>query len=310
MLQQSSISQTAHRYNLSLAPTAEALNVEPLENKHQAEALSFLSKRPLHTVIMAGMIRDNGLDSPLNRGAFYACTDSRSGQLEGIALIGHATLFETRTERALEALSRVASKETNTRFLLGEQKQIKKFWKSYSEIGRDARLVSSEQLLELRSNVESCQPVEKLRRAAANELDLIVPVQAQMYLDQSGINPLDTDPQGFRRRCARRIEQGRTWVWVENNKLIFKAEVQCDTPQCVYLEGIWVNPDERGKGYGMRCLSQMVQSISAPNRSICLLAKEQNSEASNLYQRLGFNVKAVYDTLFLQPEEAKKPIAA
>lgn len=310
MLQQSSMAQTANRFELPLAPMAESLQVEPLENKDQAEVLSFLSKRPLHTVIMAGMIRDNGLVSPLNRGTFYGCRNPRSKRLEGVALIGHATLFETRTERALEAFARIARNEMRTHFLLGEQKRINKFWKRYSEEGREARFLCSELLYELRSNVETVMPVENLRRATVDELDLIVPAQAQMAFQETGVNPLETDPQGFRQRCARRIAQGRTWVWIENNTLIFKAEVQCETPECVYLEGIWVNPAERGKGYGLRCLSQLCRSIILPNRSICLLAKEENKEAVSLYQRAGFNVKAVYDTFFLQPQAGKKAASA
>jgi len=60
-----------------------------------------LAERPLHTVCIAGFIRDNGLESPLNRGRFYACRNSE-GLLEGVALIGHATLIEARTTRAMK----------------------------------------------------------------------------------------------------------------------------------------------------------------------------------------------------------------
>ena len=66
----------------------------------EAEVLAFLADRPLHTVSLTGLIEDNGLVSPLNRGAFYGCRN-RQGQLEGVALIGHATLMETTTYRAL-----------------------------------------------------------------------------------------------------------------------------------------------------------------------------------------------------------------
>ncbi len=40
----------------------------PLRETEKSEALSFLAQRPLHTVYMASLIRDNGVESPLNRG--------------------------------------------------------------------------------------------------------------------------------------------------------------------------------------------------------------------------------------------------
>ena len=69
---------------------------ETLTNEHQPEILAFLAARPLHTVIMAGHIRDNGVVSAFNRGTFHAYRGLQ-GSLEGVALIGHATLMETRS---------------------------------------------------------------------------------------------------------------------------------------------------------------------------------------------------------------------
>src|SRR5205823_10579130 len=43
--------------------------------------------------------------------------------------------------------------------------------------------------------------------------------------EEGGANPLQTDPTGFRTRTIQRIEKERVWVWVEDNRLIFKADV-------------------------------------------------------------------------------------
>lgn len=49
----------------------------PLGEEHRAEALAFLAERPLHTAILAGFIRDNGVVNTLNRGTFYGCRDDQ-----------------------------------------------------------------------------------------------------------------------------------------------------------------------------------------------------------------------------------------
>src|SRR5262245_63346417 len=74
----------------------------------EAEILEFLSKRAIHTVYMATLIRDNGLVSPHNRGAFYACRDQAKNLL-GVALIGHATIVEARTDSAVAAFTQLAA---------------------------------------------------------------------------------------------------------------------------------------------------------------------------------------------------------
>jgi len=120
-----------------------------------------------------------------------------------------------------------------------------------------------------------------------------------LALAESGINPLESDPVGFRRRCARRIEQGRTWVWIEQGKLIFKADVVAETPDIIYLEGISVSEQHRFKGYGLRCLTQLARNLLLNTKSICLLVNEENLSAQALYKKAGFKLQGLYDTIFV-----------
>ncbi|HEY0003776.1 MAG TPA: GNAT family N-acetyltransferase [Pyrinomonadaceae bacterium] len=279
--------------------TPGSLSAERLTDEHREEVLAFLAERSIHTVCLAGLIHDNGLESDLNRGRFYACRNEQ-GLLEGVALIGHAVLIETRTMRALEAFAALAQDCAQAHMILGEQQRVEEFWTSYAEGGQEMRLACRELLYELQCPVPVHESAVGLRLATLDDLDLIVPVHAEMALAESGVNPLETDPEGFRQRCARRIERGRTWVLIESGRLIFKAEIQSDIPEVIYLEGIYVNPSERGKGYGLRCLSQLSRHLLARANSVCLLVNEQNTEAQALYRKAGYKLRGLYDTIFLQ----------
>jgi predicted GNAT family acetyltransferase len=184
--------------------------------------------------------------------------------------------------------------------IMGEQEVIAEFWGSYSEAGQEMRLACREMLFELRCPVAVGAPVEGLRRATLDDLELVLPVQAELARAESGVSPLETDAEGFRRRTARRIEQGRTWVVIKGGRLTFKAEVQSETPQVIYLEGIYVAPSERGRGLGAACLSQLSRALLTRAQSVCLLANERNREAHALYRRVGFRFRSVYDTIFLR----------
>src|ERR1043165_9262142 len=143
MLQTSTIPEVRE-----LAAVEEALSIERLANTDEAEVLQFLAQRPIHTVAMTSMIRDNGIVSALNRGTFYGCRDL-NGQLEGVALVGHATLMETVSDRALAALAQIARECPNTHLIMGEKDRVADFWSHYSETGRRQRLACREWLFEL-----------------------------------------------------------------------------------------------------------------------------------------------------------------
>jgi ribosomal protein S18 acetylase RimI-like enzyme len=294
--------QTSTVTNLREAQLASTVHVERLVNSDESEVLQFLSQRPIHTVTMMSLIHDNGIVSPFNRGTFYGCRDL-NGQLEGVALVGHATLMETVSDRALAALAQVARECPNTHLIMGEKERVADFWSHYAEAGRRQRLACREWLFELGWPVEARKPVAGLRPAKADEIELIMPVQAELALAESGVNPLEVDPQGFRQRCLRRIEQGRTWVVVENDLLVFKADVVSKTSDVIYLEGIWLREDQRGKNVGTRLMSELMRRLLEDTKSICLLVNEANEWAQGFYRKCGFHFRATYETIFLPRKE-------
>lgn len=272
--------------------------VSALTNDCQTEVLQFLSRRPIHNVGMIGFISDNGLVSKLNRGTFYACRN-RAGQLEGVALIGHATLMETQTDRALEAFADLARTRGGKHLIMGEQQQIETFWTYYCEDGQSMRRVCREHLFQLTWPVQVHEEVPELRLATLGDIELLMPIHARMALEESGIDPLENDPEGFRERCARRIEHKRTWILIDHDRVIFKADVVADTSDAVYLEGIWVAPEKRNSGHGVRCLSHLSRKLLQQTRSICLLVNDSNRPAQAMYERVGFKAIGLFDTLFV-----------
>lgn len=297
-------------------PTAEvSVSTELLTNKARNETLAFLAERAVHTVILAGFIRDNGLESPLNRGTMYGCRNSE-GRLEGVALIGHTTLIEARTERALQEFAqtaRVCKKSqpgTGLHVIMGEQESIEKFWRYFADDEVKIRRASRELLLELRKPGKTTGNLPGLRLATLDDLELIAPVHAEMACGESGVNPLDVDPDGFLQRCARRIERGRVWLLLEGRQLVFKADIQADTPNVIYLEGVYVAPERRGNGIGRRCMSHLTQELLKRTESICVLVNEDNPKAQDLYSSSNFKMSSYYYTIFPQSENEQFAAAA
>jgi hypothetical protein len=286
-------------------PAADETGAFLLEGGREREVLNFLSARPVHTVYMAGFIRDNGLESPRNRGAFYGCRD-RAGRLEGVALVGHVTQVEARTGGALRALARAAQGCSSAHVIMGEQERIRAFWGHYAAAGQPPRLACRELLFVLARPADAdASAAGLLRPAAAADLPLVMPAQAGMAVEECGVNPLEVDPEGFRERCARRIERGRVWVSVgAGGRLDFKADVMAETPEAAYLEGVYVRPGARGRGLGRRCLTQLGRELLARSRALCLLVNESNLEAQSFYRKTGFSLRGLYETIYLHKTDA------
>lgn len=281
------------------------MGVSLLTNDFAEEVLAFLSARPIHTVIMASFVRDNGLESVLNRGRFY-CYRNRAGCIEGLALVGHATLLETQSEAALAALATLVQGADNVRLIMGEQYSIDAFRRHFNpqdpyQLRRWLLFEQRWPVPEQRWSVEMQERTRGLRLAEPDDLDLVVRTHARMAVEEFGSdNPMAADPEGFPRRCASRIDRKRVWVLIENGKLIFKADIASETPNVIYLEGVYVDPQKRGQGYGLRCLSQLSRCLLRRVGAICLLVDEENQRAQTFYRNAGYRFRTYYTTILVE----------
>jgi hypothetical protein len=113
--------------------------VELLKDDQELEVLDFLAAHPSLSFAMTGWIKDNGLVSKLNRGSFYA-TRNELGQIDGIALIGHATCFDTSSDASCAAFAELARDHRDAFLILGEEQRLNRFMSFYAlNHGRIAR---------------------------------------------------------------------------------------------------------------------------------------------------------------------------
>jgi hypothetical protein len=175
----------------------EMSRLRPLGNANEQEVLEFLNVRPVHTVVMTSFIRDNGMESADNRGKFYGYRDLR-GTLEGVALIGHTTLIEARSEDSLSAFALAARRcETPIHFMMADGQTIETFWNRYAGGNCAPRLVCPELLFELTFPfpVQKCR--WEVRYADASELEQIAEAHDEVSFTESGSSPLAKDRAGF-----------------------------------------------------------------------------------------------------------------
>jgi uncharacterized protein len=136
-----------------------------------------------------------------------------------------------------------------------------------------------------------------LRLARRDDFELLIPACAATHEGEIGVDPLVSDAEGFRRRTRQQIEDGRSWVWIENGTILFKAEASAWTPHAVQLQQVWVDPEARNQGFAQRGLRDLIRLLLERAPRVCLFVRADNPAAIRLYERVGMKRAGSYRSL-------------
>jgi uncharacterized protein len=126
-----------------------------------------------------------------------------------------------------------------------------------------------------------------LRPATRADVDRLVPACAAAHELELGIDPLARDLDGFRWRTRAQVDDGRSWVWLEDGVIRFKAEASAWTASAVQIQQVWVDPAARGRGYGLRGLRDLCRLLLETTPAVTLFVRTDNAAAIALYDAIG-----------------------
>jgi RimJ/RimL family protein N-acetyltransferase len=136
-----------------------------------------------------------------------------------------------------------------------------------------------------------------LRPATAQDFELLLPACAAAHQEEIGVDPMARDPNGFRWRTRSQIEEGRSWLWVERDTILFKAEASAWTPAAVQVQQVWVDPPARNKGYAQRAMRDLCRLLLARVPTVCLFVRPENAPAIRVYEAIGMERQGSYRSL-------------
>jgi ribosomal protein S18 acetylase RimI-like enzyme len=136
-----------------------------------------------------------------------------------------------------------------------------------------------------------------LRAAEAADLDRLLPACAAAHAEELGLDPLARDRDGFRWRTQAQIAEGRSWLWLEDGVILFKAEVSAWSPDAVQVQQVWVDPEARGRGYGTRGMRDLCRLLLARTPVVTLFVRRGNWPAIRLYESIGMRRTIFYRSI-------------
>jgi uncharacterized protein len=182
------------------------------------------------------------------------------------------------------------------RMILGQERAVTELWSAAQSVMPSPREDRPGQpVYVLNKSFTGPGPVKTaLREATLDDVDLLLPACAATHFGELGVDPLERDAAGFRRRTITQIDEGRSWLWAEDGTILFKAEASAWTPQAVQLQQVWVDPEARRQGYGTRGLADLCGRLLERTPSVCLFVRSENEAAIRLYERVGMRQVGSY----------------
>jgi ribosomal protein S18 acetylase RimI-like enzyme len=247
------------------------------------QVLAFCAEQPIERVFLEDIAR---------RGLARFSALEQDGRLVSLCHVG-ANVVPSGVSTAAFADAAVRGQ---ARMIIGEEQAVGELWDAARERmphPRDDRPGQPVYVLE--------EPPEPggtgVRRATIRDLELLVPACAAAHREEIGIDPLVRDPEGFRWRTRAQIEEGRSWIWLEDGIIRFKAEASAWTPAAVQLQQVWVDPAARNRGDAKRALRDLFRLLLAQVPSVCLFVRPENAAAIKVYEGTGMHRTISYRSL-------------
>ncbi|WP_267244561.1 GNAT family N-acetyltransferase [Streptomyces sp. PR69] len=264
-------------------------------------ALAILESEPVENAFVTSRVQVAGLD-PWRLGGemwgWYA-----EGRLRSLCYSGANLVPICATPDAVRAFADRA-RRTGRRCssIVGPAEPTAQLWRLLESSWGPARDVRPHQPLMVADQLPAdVRPDPRVRRIRKDELDVIMPACVAMFTEEVGVSPLAGDGGLlYQARVAEIVGAGRCFARIDDGKVIFKAEIGAATDQACQIQGVWVDPEYRGRGLsetGMAAVLRYALADVAP--VVSLYVNDYNTAARAAYRRVGFReVGAFMSVLF------------
>jgi RimJ/RimL family protein N-acetyltransferase len=251
--------------------------IEPTRN----QVLDFCAESPIERVFLEDVAR-------AGVGRFTA-VESVSGRLLGLCHVG-ANIVPS--GEGCAGFARVAA-AGRARMIIGEQEAVTELWQAARGDLPEPREDRKDQPVYVIT--EPPEPGDSgLRPATPGDVERLLPACAAAHRLELGIDPLARDAEGFRWRTRTQVDDGRSWLWLEDDVVLFKAEASAWTHAAVQVAQVWVDPVARGKGYGARGLRDLCRLLLETTPAVTLFVRTDNAAAIALYDSIGMRRELSY----------------
>ncbi|SEL85990.1 hypothetical protein SAMN04515665_12169 [Blastococcus sp. DSM 46786] len=269
-----------------------------LDEADEAAVHRLLATDPVAACVVAGRVEAAGT-AALSLGApLWGIGTGR--ELDAICLAG-ANLIpfalpgaERAAAVAFAERARRAGRRCST--IVGPSAAVAPLWDLLAPAWGPARDHRPRQPLLAIDGPPAVAPEPRVRPVRTEELDVLLPAAVAMFTEEVGVSPLRVDGgAGYRARVDELVRAGQSLAWIEEGRVLFKAEIGAVCRAACQVQGVWVAPSLRGRGIGTACTAAVVEyarAVIAP--VVSLYVNDYNTRARASYRRVGFREVGEY----------------
>lgn len=261
-----------------------------LDARDDADVRQLLSIDPVMDVFVASRVHAGGV-TERSLGAQLWGYGPR-GRLESLCYSGANLVPVQASPDAVRAFADRARRQgRRCSSIVGEAGVVEQLWHLLAPVWGSARDVRPDQPLLASHGQHTVQADHRVRRVRADELDVLLPACVAMFTEEVGISPTAGDGgRAYRRRVGELVKQGRSYAIVEDQKILFKAEIGAASRSVCQVQGVWVEPGLRGTGLGTAGMAAVVALARAEIAPVVsLYVNGFNTPARKAYERVGFH---------------------
>jgi predicted GNAT family acetyltransferase len=274
--------------------------IRQLGESERAAVEKILDRDPYAGAQIAERVAAHGLSWWRSDGRIYGYGAGR--RVESLVWSGAHLVPVCATPAAVSAFAEVLGAEPRIcSSIIGRSDAVLDLWDRLGGHWGRARDVRPHQPLLVADHDPPVAPDPEVRLVRLGEVEQLFPAAVAMYTEEVGVSPLLEDGgRGYRRRIAELVKGKRAYARFAGDRVIFKAELAIVTRRTTQVQGVWVDPEFRGRGLAAAAMATVVRdALRRVAPTVSLYVNDYNAPARAAYHRVGFTeVGAFMSVLF------------
>ena len=174
-------------------------------------------------------------------------------------------------------------------------------WRRLEPDWGTARSVRTEQPSMVIDGEPLVDPDPQVRFSTAADMPELLPACVRMFEEEVGYSPMTYSARAYEERVALLVSERRSFLaraHEPHGRIVFKAEIGALTRDVAQVQGVWVDPVDRGTGRAAPGMAAVVRdTLAGGARVVSLYVNSFNERALATYRRVGFEQVGTYATV-------------
>ena len=277
---------------------AAGVVVRALAGSDTSQLIDLARQDAVANVFILSHLASAGTASPTTGGA------SILGVFDGGTLLGAcwagANLVPVQLDPELAVTVATSVHGSGRRYasIFGPADTVLALYAGLEQYGQTAHEIRGDQPLMTISGPPAVPANQELGFGQLADFERILPACAAMFEEEVGYSPFLGGREYYSRRVRGLIRAGHSMVHLNPaGEVVFKAELGAVTPEVTQVQGVWMNPEYRGRGLSAGYMSAVVGLAQTLAPVTSLYVNSFTTRARATYERVGFRQAGTFATV-------------